>query len=207
MSQDDTKQKILDVSLDLFSRRGYAAVSVRDICKPVGIRESSVYYHFKNKHAILNTLREQFETAAGELMGELGSALEGPLSPNPGWTQSISNPFFERYLMDEFCNKFMRVLTIEQGSGEEFRNLYHKWLFDEPLQFQSRVFSLLAEQKITKTADSAYLAVKFYSPILLFFQRFLLNGDLTQDRKTLFLQKANAHINSFFQENLEVMGS
>ncbi|MFR7443331.1 MAG: TetR/AcrR family transcriptional regulator [Sellimonas intestinalis] len=31
----NTKQKILDVSLDLFSRKGFSAVSIRDICAQV----------------------------------------------------------------------------------------------------------------------------------------------------------------------------
>ena len=49
-----TKERILDVSLELFSQRGYSAVSIRDICKGVGIKESSVYYHFENKQNIFD---------------------------------------------------------------------------------------------------------------------------------------------------------
>ena len=44
---NETKQKILDVALDLFSQNGFSAVSIRDICKVVDIKESSVYYHLK----------------------------------------------------------------------------------------------------------------------------------------------------------------
>ena len=50
---NDTKQRILDVSLDLFSRSGFSAVSIRDICGQVQIKESSIYYYFKNKQALL----------------------------------------------------------------------------------------------------------------------------------------------------------
>jgi len=71
-----TKQKILDVSLDLFSQNGFSAVSVRDICKRVGIKESSVYYHFKNKQSILDDLLQHFEAAATELMLQLEQALK-----------------------------------------------------------------------------------------------------------------------------------
>lgn len=41
---NDTKQRILDVSLELFSQNGFSAVSIRDICRQVQIKESSVYY-------------------------------------------------------------------------------------------------------------------------------------------------------------------
>lgn len=38
-----TKEKIVETALDLFSQRGYDGVSVRDIARAVGIRESSLY--------------------------------------------------------------------------------------------------------------------------------------------------------------------
>ena len=48
----DTRQRILDASLNLFSQSGYAAVSIRDICARVRVREGTIYYHFPNKRAI-----------------------------------------------------------------------------------------------------------------------------------------------------------
>ena len=51
-----TKESIEQVALDMFSKRGYHAVSIRDIGKAVGIKESSIYYHFKNKQAIMDSL-------------------------------------------------------------------------------------------------------------------------------------------------------
>ena len=49
---NETKQKILDVALDLFSQNGFSAVSIRDICKVVDIKESSVYYHFTARYLL-----------------------------------------------------------------------------------------------------------------------------------------------------------
>lgn len=71
-----TKQKILDISLDLFAQNGFSAVSIRDICGRVGIRESSVYYHFKNKQAILDELLQHFEATAAGFMLQLEEALK-----------------------------------------------------------------------------------------------------------------------------------
>lgn len=68
---NNTKQRILNVALDLFSQKGFSAASIRDICKVVDIKESSVYYHFKNKLAIFDELLQHFETLATDLM--LGS--------------------------------------------------------------------------------------------------------------------------------------
>ena len=77
---NETKQKILDVALDLFSQNGFSAVSIRDICKVVDIKESSVYYHFKNKQTIFDELLQRFETIATDLMSQLEQALM--ITPN-----------------------------------------------------------------------------------------------------------------------------
>ena len=67
MAADSTKERILDISLQLFSQYGFSAVSIRDICGQVHIKESSVYYHFTNKRAILEELGNRFEMIAGGL--------------------------------------------------------------------------------------------------------------------------------------------
>ena len=58
MKQEDTKQKILDKSLELFSARGYDAVSVGEIAAAVGIKAPSLYNHFPSKQAIFDALVE-----------------------------------------------------------------------------------------------------------------------------------------------------
>jgi len=44
-----TKERILMTSTILFARKGYAAVSMRDIATAAGIKPSSLYNHFENK--------------------------------------------------------------------------------------------------------------------------------------------------------------
>ncbi len=55
-----TKEQILDAAIDLFSQKGYDAVSIRDIARAVGIRESSIYNHYKGKEDILDTIMNFF---------------------------------------------------------------------------------------------------------------------------------------------------
>lgn len=52
----DTKEWIIETALDLFSKKGFEAVSVRDISGKIGIKESSLYYHFKNKQEIFEVI-------------------------------------------------------------------------------------------------------------------------------------------------------
>ena len=179
-----TREKILDVSLELFSQRGYSAVSIRDICKCVGIKESSVYYHFENKQNIFDVLLGRFsETAKGMMLQLENSLTDGQNSFSDG-INTVSDCFFEQYLMNDFCNKVMRIMFIEQFNNENARKLYQHWLMDEPLNFQRNIFSALMSAGIITNCDSEYLAVKYYAPIYFYAQKWLFNGELTEEEKT-----------------------
>ena len=55
---EDTKQRILEKSLELFSTKGYDAVSVGEIAKAVGIKAPSLYNHSPSKQAIFDAILE-----------------------------------------------------------------------------------------------------------------------------------------------------
>ena len=112
----------------------------------------------------------------------------------------IGNYFFEQYLMDDFCNKVIRLLLIEQFNDEAVQKIYDHWIFAKPLAFQSRVFSMLMEMKIIKHVNSSYLAEKYYAPIFLLARRWLFCGTLTDARKQSFRTNVNRHIQKFFEE-------
>lgn len=45
----DTREHILVVSAQLFSERGFASVSIRDICDQAGVSPPTIYHYFDNK--------------------------------------------------------------------------------------------------------------------------------------------------------------
>lgn len=50
---DATRQRVLDVTSDLFRRNGYQATSMRDIAAAVGMKSGSLYYYYDSKEALL----------------------------------------------------------------------------------------------------------------------------------------------------------
>ena len=195
-----TRKKILDVSLELFSKKGYSAVSIRDICKYVEIKESSVYYHFENKQSIFDELLNKFAEIAKGMMAQLENGLtDGQNSFSNGFN-TVANCFFEQYLMNEFCNKVIRIMHIEQFNNDDVRKLYQHWLLDEPLDFQRKIFSALMSAGIIANCDTEYLAVKYYAPIYFYAQKWLFSGELTEENKESFRTDAYKHMQMFFEE-------
>ena len=57
-----SRRQVLDAGLDLFSRHGYRATSVRDIAEAAGVSTGNVYHHFPDKEAIFKTLLDELLT-------------------------------------------------------------------------------------------------------------------------------------------------
>lgn len=64
MKQKTRKDEIIQTSAILFQKKGFSAVTMRDIAKAMGIKAASLYNHIKSKQEILSeiiiSLAEQF---------------------------------------------------------------------------------------------------------------------------------------------------
>src|SRR3972149_4500108 len=54
-----TRKQILDTSLRLFSEKGFARTSVRDIARGAGITDAAIYYHFSSNRYLFEALFEE----------------------------------------------------------------------------------------------------------------------------------------------------
>jgi len=69
---DDTRARILDAALKLFSRVGYDAAGVAEICEAAGVSKGAFYHHFPSKHAVFMQL---LDTWLGMLRPDMDSLL------------------------------------------------------------------------------------------------------------------------------------
>jgi AcrR family transcriptional regulator len=120
-----TRQLILDASLSLFSKHGFARTTVRDIARKAGITDAAIYYHFESKRVLLEALVEErgFLTSLENL--ERVEA-ELPLSEFVLWMSAGAVN-----LMDENRN-FLRLIIMEGLGGDEaaleqYRRLIDLW--------------------------------------------------------------------------------
>ncbi len=78
MSRLDRKAQITSAALELFRRKGFAAVSTRDLSEHAGLSRSHLYHYFSDWNALR---REAFVCFAGEQLEEVRLALEGSSGP------------------------------------------------------------------------------------------------------------------------------
>jgi AcrR family transcriptional regulator len=68
-----TFERLLDAAAALFSQKGYAAASTREIAEILGIRKASLYYHVENKEDLLYAI---CKSSLEQIRRDVGAALE-----------------------------------------------------------------------------------------------------------------------------------
>jgi AcrR family transcriptional regulator len=57
--REDTRSRIQEIALRLFTEHGYEATSLREIAEELGVTKAALYYHFKTKEDIVTSLADQ----------------------------------------------------------------------------------------------------------------------------------------------------
>lgn len=72
-----TRERILDIALELFTEHGYDKTSMRDIAERLGTTKAALYYHFKSKADILLELHLRLHGLGERLLNELDALPDG----------------------------------------------------------------------------------------------------------------------------------
>lgn len=79
MKRSNTKKKILKKATDLFYEHGFVKASIRDIVRAVGVTNSTVYIHFRNKDEILYSIIEDIGSTLMEELQEVANKHADPI--------------------------------------------------------------------------------------------------------------------------------
>ena len=109
-----TRERILEVALDLFVEQGYEKTSLREIAERVGVTKAALYYHFESKDDLLLELHLPMH----DLVGRMAARLSG--SPS-----SASWVTFLDWVIDELA-AHRRYFLLYQRNAAVFREIQFK---------------------------------------------------------------------------------
>ena len=200
-----TRDRILMESLNLFSVKGYDAVSVRDIASAVGIKESSLYNHFRNKQDVFDCILSTYAGRGETFFHQLrltGSDMRFTVDDRtvdmyttmtPEQFMAVSSRIFEFYFTDEINVKLRKMLTIEQYRNPMLSKLFRELSFDASIDYQATLFEALIKAGCFIQTDPYILALEFFAPIFLLFYKFDNDPKSLREAEDLFI----GHIRHF----------
>ena len=98
----ESKKRIIDAAMDVFSRKGYAKANIREIAKAAGISIGGVYLYFKNKE-------ELYKCIISDRRHEIATMTETAVNQSKSATQALSN-FLRLYL--EYAIKHREFILL-----------------------------------------------------------------------------------------------
>lgn len=202
MKQEDTKRKILDKALELFSLDGYDAVSVAEIAEAVGIKAPSLYNHYPSKRAIFDAIVEETAAQYEKYTDEIDIHVQNSAQDIPIFTEISEaaliekvHQIFDYSLHDETIARFRRMMTIEQFRSPELAELYTERYVARVVAYHAGIFrSLIASGEI-RAEDPDALALMYVAPIV------ALIGvcDRQPEKENECREKLDAHVGLFFR--------
>jgi len=188
-----TKEKILKVSLKLFSAKGYKATTVRDIAGAMGVKQSALYNHFKNKDEILETLISNLTSSAIVTLFE-GKESQELHKQGKALLASIATTF-KLISFDGQNEALYKLLMQEIFRNEKIREIYNEYFYQENVKKLSALFFSMMQDDIIKSSDPLLLANEFFSPLFFYqMQVTLLKLD----------KKSTSSVVSLFEKHVDI---
>ena len=168
----DTKSRILDEALTLFSEKGYANVFVSEIAERVGIKAPSLYKHYESKQAIFDALIREMNSNFLKQAGDLhirGNDAVRDAAIYKGLSEEqlirLGKNLFHFFLHDDYTRRFRKMLTMSAYHDRELSEAYMKHYVDDPLSYQGMLLGLMVQEGILQAEDTEIMTLHFYAPI------------------------------------------
>ncbi len=169
-----TRNRILDVTIRLSSQSGFAGVSVREIAKGVGIKESSLYNHFQSKEALFNAALDEAEREFCSLTLPT-DAIEGMISGNrPEEFLRKGLIRYKGHWNDPRMSRVWLLMEMEQYRSERVASIILRET-DRIIRFNETVFKRMIERGHIKPFNARFLAELFSRTMLSLHGDYALN--------------------------------
>lgn len=159
----DTKDRILDSALTLFSQKGYTGTNMRELASAMGLTKAALYKHFRSKEEILDTLMDSIEAYYRENFGSKGNL--PPVPDSAGELMALTRRMVDFTVHDERIVKTRKILAIEQFRDEKARTLATRHYITGLQEIFTTIFREMIGKGLLREEDPAMLAFAYAMPI------------------------------------------
>ena len=198
----DTKERIRETALELFSEKGYPGTSMSDIAGRMGLTKAALYKHYAGKQEIFDAIVEataaQYEADTDRIDIHVQNARQDiPVFTRiteDGLLEKVRQIFFYS-LHNETISRFRRMMTLEQFRSPELAALYSRRYVERVTEYHAGIFRSLIAAGELRDEDAEAMALCYVAPVI------TLIGicDRQPEREAACLQKLEAHVRLFYR--------
>jgi len=197
-----TKEKILKTALKLFAEKGYKPTTVRDIAGALGMKQSALYNHFKNKDEILSTLVDDLTSSA--IVGLFEQKDTQELYKQGKTLLSSIATTFKLISFDRQNEALFKLMMQEIYKNSSIRDTYNEFFYQENVKKLSALFFMMMQDEMIKSGDHLLLANEFFAP-LFFYQMQISLLKLDKRSTSSVVTMFEKHVDFFWESiRLEV---
>ncbi|MDL2246804.1 TetR/AcrR family transcriptional regulator [Methanobrevibacter sp. OttesenSCG-928-K11] len=193
--KNSTKERILDVAIDLFSKEGYGNVSIKQIADEVGITKSSIYTHYSKKEDILDSILDYF---SNKHIGLEGENPDENLNQKDIIAESLKGFKDIKISSKELKTiKVLRILLIEAYHNEKVKNVLEEQI-DKSIEMWTKFFKNLIDKKIIENYNPRKLAESYFNFIIaMMYEKVVLKypESISEDYMDKQFERAEEHLN------------
>ena len=141
-----TRDRILDVALELFNEQGYDKTSLREIAERVGVTKAALYYHFERKEEILLELHLRLHALGRGILERLDPLDEREVvAAWPGMLDDFIDAVLanrDLFLLHQRNQSAFEQLTDNerhQAENEDIEQRFRRVLANEAIPLDDRV--------------------------------------------------------------------
>jgi AcrR family transcriptional regulator len=124
MVSDKNERKLIDSAIEEFSKKGYAAASLRDICEKAGLSTGYIYSHYTDKAGL-------FRAIVGDVAEKLDKWIDRLFDKYTDDSSALSPVLKEREIIGNMYDyKPELLLLFAHSQGTEFED-YPKKMLDK----------------------------------------------------------------------------
>jgi TetR/AcrR family transcriptional regulator len=127
---DERRRQLIEVAIDVFSKRGFSGATTREIAAAAGVTEAIIFRHFATKEQLYAAIldRRRLDAGGGEWLCSIQNYMDQ--NDDEGLIRSLIAKIIHVVRED---SKYERVLLYAALEGHELAAMYHE-KFTHPIR-------------------------------------------------------------------------
>ncbi len=206
-TEDNTRERLLDQAERLFSEKGFAAVSVREITNASQCNLAAVNYHFGGKQKLyLAVFKERWAKRAQKLQKSFIQALAGKQQPDlEEVISAMARAFLEGPLTDSERRNHIQLMQRELSNPGQAMGMIVQQVMRPFIQNLVSMIRPCLSREVEDERLRIYVLSMLGVVLYFFLARPAVSGILNQEYDQRFKSELVSHITAFCLNGMQAL--